>query len=248
MEERMRLGEEMLDPKPEGKPEGKPELQGEQPYKPEGGIVLLADAEPVDGVYTTMFYDSETTMKHYAQCSYSACMGKRCQSTVDIEEKMRKWRARMDNDSEFDCSVHEDYMYATWGLNMRHHHFVRIMILPFVAFMITIFVIFIVRRVRACKLRREQCRSFRAANMAISQEKYAVTPETTEKTMTKEEEANLPPSAPPMVWTIPAWVPLPAYGKGPEMPPAYKSTADLMEAWAKMEEDEEKKKPSDSEA
>jgi len=227
--------------------EWKEEMEGERREKlenaeftPEAGIVVLADHEPVDGVYTSMFYDGVHTMERYSQCSYSACGGGRCRTTVDIEEKIKKWRARLESKEEFDCSVQEDkaYAYHEDHGKWRCSRYVRLIGLPFGGIMMTLLIIFIVRRVRACKLRREQCRLAAAAATSTPAE-YAYPEKQKPATLSKEEEANMPPSAPPMVWTTT----LPDYEKGSEEPPAYKSTADLQVAWAEKEGQEEKKDP-----
>lgn len=226
---------------------------------PEEGIVVM-NAEEKDGKVKSTFYESAHTLETYSQCSYSACRGGRCKDRGDIENKMKKWRSRLESNATFACAVMDPYEeYKTELLELENdepehggksYMLLKLAVFVYFGVLAIMLVVLIVRRCKANKLYR-----MRTATP---------TPVTKEApTMTKEQEANLPPqyyikaeddegetmppSAPAVVWTTNA---LPTYEKASELPPEYKSTPDMKtatEAWV-PEEEETKEKPKDSEA
>lgn len=214
-------------------------------HESEEGIVVMNST--ATGGQQWMFYEDQKTQAHFVQCSYSACRCAREKGVKEIEEKMRKWRARLDSQESFDCSLmdpnheeSEEMSYYEDDDEPRNvHHFLKM--IPFLVGIL--FVVFLVT------LLVRRCRAWKAMNAATPTMVYATptakeveanqgpSAKEVEANMSKEEEANMPPvysqeeemasappSAPAVVWTTSH---LPTYDGATESPPEYKSQVDM---------------------
>lgn len=243
-EERRRWHEQMGDKQEEDK---KDDLE----HLSEEGIVVM-NSTATRGK-TWMFYEDQDTQAHFVQCSYSACRCAREKGAVEIEEKMRKWRARLDSQESFDCTLmdpnHEesDESYEDDDEEPhRMHHMMKFAALGSGIVWVILLVVLMVRRCRAWKVMNAATPTptqvYAAPNAPNAKEVEANLPPSAKEveanlSMSKEEEANMPPvysqeeelanapsSAPAVVWTTHN---LPTYEGATEQPPEYKSQVDM---------------------